>query len=439
MRPADERLAQILDALQDLAAGELDRRLDISPAHDELDALAHAANVIGGELAFTTERLTRARDAAEQASKAKNLFLRNISHELRTPLSAILGIAELLQTPGLDDARRDALYARIVANVRVQLELLDDLLDLSQVESGKLALDPRQLDVHRLIAEVIESLEPSAETKGNTLTLAPDGADLRVIADPRRTRQILANLIGNAIKFTSHGHIAVRTVRQGTSVAIEVEDTGIGVDPAHVDRLFEQFMQADPSIARRFGGSGLGLALSRRLAREMGGDITIVSSSSGRGTTFRLTLPQPHAEADAPRAGARAAPAAPPALDGVCVLLVDDHEDIRTPVAMLLASRGATVYEAASGGEAIELGTRAEIALILMDVRMPDIDGLEATRRLRALGVRTPIVALTADVLVDDQDAYADAGCTTQFAKPIDIDRLTALIHGLARTPDDAA
>lgn len=433
MRSADPRLAAILDALQDIASGDLQRRLEISSAHDEIDAIAHAINVVGGELDFTTRRLQRARDEAERSSEAKTVFLRNISHDLRTPLSAVLGMAQLLQLPQLDTARRNDLYARIIANVRAQAELLDDLLDLSQVESGRLTIECVPMSLAPMLAEVISSVEISARHKGLQILLDPP-SELTVNADRKRLRQILVNIIGNAIKFTSQGAISVRAGSEGADVIVDVADTGIGIHPEHAERLFELFTQADASIAPRFGGSGLGLALARALARQMEGEITIVATALGTGTTFRLRLPRwqgPSANADDQAASASAIARGERLLDGICVLVVDDQEDVRTPLVSLLVSRGATVVEAENGREAIERGLRPGLDVVLMDVRMPDISGLEATRRLRDLLVATPIIAVTADVVATHRKDYLDAGFTAHLAKPVEIEGLIALIHGV--------
>ncbi|MDX2090141.1 MAG: ATP-binding protein [Kofleriaceae bacterium] len=431
--PEDDRIQQILDALQEIAAGNLDTRIEISPAHDEIDAIAHAVNVVGGELDYTTRGLARARMEAERANASKTEFLRNLSHELRTPLSVILGIAEVLSLPGIDEERRVDLCARIISNARAQVELLDDLLDLAQVESGKLTMQLRAHRVDELVHEVLESLEPAAHGKGLVLRPGALVENAHVLADRRRARQILVNVIGNAVKFTAHGEIVVTAQVRDHDLAIDITDTGIGMSAVQTARVFEPFVQADASISGRFGGSGLGLALSRRLAREMAGDLVILSTELGRGTTFRLTLPRWRTRelADVTEHGTTHARQRD--LGAVTILLVDDVEDVRTPTALLLATFGAHVIEAGGGREAIELGQDPGLDLILMDVRMPDIDGLEATRQLRARGVTTPIVALTADVLVEDPHAITKAGCTTQLAKPIDVDRLVEVIRHLTQ------
>lgn len=425
------RLTEILDALQDMAAGDLESRVPISPNHDELDALAHAVNVVGGELQYTTRRLARARDEAEQANHAKSDFLRNVSHEIRTPLSAILTITQLLQDANVDPSRRDDLYERILANGRSLIALVDDLLDLAKVESGKLAIEIRPVLLRDAIADVERNLESDAQRKHIVLHFDVD--EHAVSADPRRLRQILLNVVGNSIKFTERGRVLVRADRHDGVVHVDVLDTGIGVAPEHAVHLFEPFAQGDMATARRFGGTGLGLALSRRLARAMHGELAIVETAAGKGTTVRLSLPAVDQLPAAAPPGMRRPRPDRTLLAGMRVLIADDHEDVREPLAMLLDNRGAHVVEAAGGMEAVAIASRERFDLILMDVRMPDLDGLEATRRLRAAGVSTPIIAMTADVVLERQQEYLDAGYTAQFAKPMDIDHLTSLLRAYRR------
>jgi signal transduction histidine kinase len=430
----DKRLEEILEALQDIAAGDLGRRLELSAARDELDAIGHAINVVGGELEFTTERLKRARDEAERTSDAKTVFLRNVSHDLRTPLAAILGMAQLLQVPGLDEGQRRQLCERIVANVHIQAGLLDELIDLSQVESGELAIEMLPIPAREVLGEVVTGLEATALRKGLALDLEPSDAapaELLVLADRRRLRQILENVLGNAIKFTTQGRIVARAAREERDVAIDVVDTGIGIERSNVARIFEPFSQAEPSIGARFGGSGLGLALTRGLARRMGGDLALIATEPGVGTTFRLRLPA--WQGGAPRGDVPVAAllAEHRALDELSILVVDDQDDIRTSLAALLRLRGASVVEAASGSEAIQRVQQARPDVILMDVRMPGIGGLEATRRLRAMGFGAPIVAVTADVSAAGGQGYQSAGFSAQMVKPIDVERLIVTIRGL--------
>jgi signal transduction histidine kinase/ActR/RegA family two-component response regulator len=433
-----ERLADLLDTLEHMAGGDLAQRIPISSAHDDLDAIAHAVNVLAGELQYASSDLREARDRAEEANRAKTVFLRNVSHEIRTPLSAILGIAHLLRSHDLTGTGRDDLLDRLLSNGRVLLGLVDELLDLSKVESGKLDFDPRPMSVSNAIADVLQLLGPEAQQKGLSLSsvVAPDTEDT-VVADPRRVRQILMNLVGNAIKFTERGEIRVRLAEEDSGrVHVDVSDTGIGLSPSRSEVLFEPFTQADASISRRFGGTGLGLALSRRLARAMGGDLAVVAGAPGKGTTLRLTLvpaTESHARSN-PRMRV-ASPVASSELSGLRLLLAEDNPDIRVSTTALLTHLGAEVVEAVDGVEAVDLCAREVFDLVLMDVRMPRLDGLEATRMLRKQGVGVPIVALTADAVHEHRQECLAAGCSAHVAKPIDVDRLIAIIREMAPAP----
>jgi signal transduction histidine kinase/CheY-like chemotaxis protein len=434
-----ERLAGLLDVLEDMAGGNVARRAPISPAHDELDALAHAVNVIVGELEYASADLRSAKERAEEANRAKTVFLRNVSHEMRTPLSAIMGLAQLLRSGDFAALRRDDLHQRILSNGRLLLGLVDELLDLSKIESGKLDIDPQPMSVANAIAEIRDVLENEAHAKGlELLAEVPPDANEAALADAKRVRQILMNLVGNAIKFTDRGEVRIRLSvdGRGQSVDVEVSDTGIGLSPEQGARLFEPFTQADPSISRRFGGTGLGLALSRRLARSMGGDLAIVGGAPGKGTTLRLSLPtasrtaraRPEpVEADGPDSSKPLSSE----LRGLRLLLAEDNPDIRIATTALLRCVGAEVVEAADGFEAVGLCTRDAFDVVLMDVRMPRLDGLEATRALRGLGVVVPIVALTADAVLEHRDECLAAGCSAHVPKPVDIDHLIGMIRGL--------
>jgi signal transduction histidine kinase len=445
------RVTQLLEALEHMAGGDLDRRIAISDAHDDVDAIAHGVNVLVGELQYTSAGLHRAKLEAEDANRAKTAFLRNISHEIRTPLSAILGLAELLSGErATDEARRAELLARLSSNGRVLLALVDDLLDLAKVEAGRLQLEPVAVDPLAVIAEAVANLASEAERKGLRLTAQATSALPPLIStDPKRLRQILTNLIGNAIKFTERGGIGVHVaaVAGAAKLEITVADTGIGLTPAQAAQLFAPFQQGDGSIAQRFGGSGLGLALSRRLAEGMGGTIEIATTAPGVGTTFRLVLPAPTAAlptgptapttpttpTTTPPTAAAPRRTRPRPLAGVRLLLADDNRDIREPIMELLQASGAEVVEADNGLSALELALHGSFDVVLMDVRMPGIDGLEATRRLRQAGARVPIVALTADAVEEHRKECLAAGCDGYVTKPVELKTLLDVVGGLLR------
>jgi signal transduction histidine kinase/CheY-like chemotaxis protein len=427
------RVADLLEALEQMAGGDHARRAPISSAHDELDAIAHAVNVLVGELQYASRGLRESRDRAEEANRAKTTFLRNVSHEIRTPLSAILGIAQLLHSAELVPARRRDLVGRILSNGRLLLDLVDELLDLSKIESGRIDIDACPMSAHAVASEVLSVLEPEAEKKTLQLSLGSTGGEHFVHADPKRLRQILLNVVGNAIKFTERGEVRVRLRRESPEcVHIDVTDTGIGLPPAQAALLFEPFSQADASISRRFGGTGLGLALSRRLARAMGGELAVTEGAPGVGTTVRLTLPGATEPSVGSRPGASAAGGAIPELRGLRVLLADDNEDLRCAMAALLTPLGVDVIEACDGVEAVAIARREALDLVLMDMRMPRLDGIDATRQLRELGLRVPIIALTADAVLEHRRECLAAGCTAHVAKPVDFDALVDVIQELA-------
>jgi signal transduction histidine kinase len=428
---ADSRVEQLLEALQEMAGGDLERRVPISPAHDELDAIAHGVNVLVGELRYTAAGLRRAKLEAEASSQAKSNFLRNISHEIRTPLSAILGLARLLDTPpsGASDDRRHELLARLVSNGQVLLALVDDLLDLSKVEASRLDFESRAVAPLEVVAAAIANLQSEADRKGLGLSIEPVGVVPTILTDGRRLSQILTNLIGNAIKFTERGAIRVRVSAStdGERLEIAVVDTGMGLTAAQAEALFSPFQQGDASIARRFGGTGLGLALSRRLAEGLGGTVELAGSAPGAGSTFRVSLPARRAEAPPP-SRAPVAPPRPGELAGVRLLLADDNEDIREPIVELLELLGAQVIEAEDGHTAMRLALEGQLDVVLMDVRMPDLDGLEVTRRLRRAGARVPIIALTADAVEEHRQECLAAGCDDYVTKPVELARLVEAV-----------
>lgn len=411
-----------------MAGGDVEHRAMVSEAHDAVDAIAHGLNVIVGELDYAARNLRRAKEEAEAASRAKTAFLSNVSHEIRTPLSTIMGMSELLASPSITQERREVLRKRIVSNGRALVRLLDDLLDLSKVEADKTEFDMHPVAPLAVAHEVIANLEGEALQKGLSLVVDPTSGD-RAIAnvDRRRLAQILSNLVVNAIKFTDEGGVVLAVHGRGDVVYIDVSDTGIGLTDAQVRRLFEPFQQADDSISKRYGGTGLGLALSKRLAEGMGGTLAVLKSDVGLGTTFRLTLLASTTHADAQEADA-IDERAWGKLAGMRVLLAEDHQDVRTLTAELLRLAGAEVVEVGDGMQAMTAVANDTFDALLMDIRMPRVDGLEATRRLRASGVRVPIVALTADALSEHKSECLAAGCDAYLPKPLDLDRLIDLL-----------
>lgn len=288
-----DRVEAFLATLARMAGGEPWLRLPTSGERDALDAIAFSVNVLAQELTYKVEDLRQAKEAAEAANRAKTTFLANISHEIRTPLTAIIGFAELLQGYPADPSMNERYVTRIARNGQVLLRLIDDILDLSKFEAGHLALDKARFALRPFLMELVEGFEAEATAKGLKLKVTMrTSLPTEVTTDAARLRQILINVVGNALKFTSEGFVELVLGQDAPDrLSIAVVDSGVGIDPAHCAALFRPFSQGGPEISRRHGGSGLGLALSRRLARALDGDLELVRSTPGGGSEFRLVLP----------------------------------------------------------------------------------------------------------------------------------------------------
>lgn len=375
--------------------------------------------------------LVEAKDAAEGANRAKSNFLTNMSHELRTPLTAILGFGSILQSAHPEDSEA---VETIIRNGEHLLGLLDDMLDLAKVESGRMELDLAPTDLAQLLDDVVRLYSARASSVGLRLVAVVDGGLPALIhSDGLRIRQVLSNLIANAIKFTQQGVIEVRARRDGNQLAITVSDTGVGIEPKHLERIFDAFTQADSSTTRLYGGTGLGLSISRSLAELLGGELT-VESEPGRGSRFTLWLPATEIRPiESVSAGSEdGAEAALPR--GKRVLLAEDGADNRRLLTLLLKREGLDVITVEDGAQACDAVEQADAAgepydAILMDVQMPVLDGHEATRRLREAGQTLPIVAVTAHARNEDRDAAYAAGCDGFVTKPIDIDQLRSILR----------
>jgi signal transduction histidine kinase len=417
-----ERLATILKALEDMAAGKLDRRAPISPDHDEIDAIAYTVNVLVAELHFTVDRLARAEREAQEANQQKSLFLRNVSHELRTPLAAMLSYTNLLSRSQLDGDQMKAVE-RIRANGDALHHLIEDLLDVVRIEAGKLQLVLEPVSPADVATDVVQSLLLQAKSKGLRLTLsiAPD-LPCSIVTDSRRLRQILMNLVGNALKFTDRGEVAVslRMDDRLNKLIIDVTDTGIGLREADKEQLFFAFVQSDTGR----GGVGLGLVLARQLSRALSGDLDLVSSEPGQGSRFRVQLDIAGSSYSRPATSTPSISKPDVDLRGLSVLLAEDNADLLSACAALLELFGCSVEKVRNGAQAIDCVSSRHFDVVLMDMQMPILDGLEATRRLREVGFKGAIFALSAHAMADDRKRFIAAGCNDHIAKPIDIERL---------------
>jgi CheY-like chemotaxis protein/nitrogen-specific signal transduction histidine kinase len=387
------------------------------------------------ELRRRLREVEAARDAAVRSSQAKSELLASVSHELRTPMTAILGYADLLRRQVESPASQE-LLATIRRNGEQLLAILNDVLDLSKIEAGELAVESLRVDPLGVVDEVVAMMRAPAEARGLELVVAHDSPlPSSIESDPLRVRQILLNLVSNAVKFTERGRVEIRV---STDVArqrlvLRVVDTGIGMSAERVATLFRPFDQGEASTARLFGGTGLGLVISRHLARRLGGDL-VVSSVRGEGSVFEASIALGRAGDYAPRVTAaeaassrpRVAPPAsnlPPPMTGTA-LLVEDTDDVRRLMRAYLSTSGLAVTCAADGVQAVQEGLKAltgdaPFGVVFMDMHMPRMDGYEATAKLRAAGYTRPIVALTASAMIGDRERCLAAGCDDYLAKPV--------------------
>ncbi|MGZ3726109.1 MAG: response regulator [Pseudobdellovibrio sp.] len=378
--------------------------------------------------ALLYESECRAREQAEAANNLKSTFLANMSHEIRTPLNALIGFNELLRSDSLSTETRHEYHNIIKRNGELLLGLIDDILDLTKVEAGHIQLEIASVKLADLLEEVSAFMKIKASGKKLKFILETVGElPERIQTDQIRLKQILNNIIGNAIKFTTMGHVktTLSMDRDRNMMIFTVSDTGIGIRPEVRDKLFQPFSQADASVTRRYGGTGLGLALSKKLAEELGGNLYLQESGEGEGAVFTIEVSNnlkltPKAETQLPNQDR--------CLKGRRILVVDDSHDNQFLLQQILKRHGVYVDLAENGEVGVDKALNENYDIVLMDVQMPVLDGHSATKKLRSKNYVAPIIALTAHAMLDDRNKCIEVGCTDYLTKPIRADQLIQMI-----------
>jgi signal transduction histidine kinase/ActR/RegA family two-component response regulator/HPt (histidine-containing phosphotransfer) domain-containing protein len=439
-RLSDDELGELTDAFNSMLGRIETQNSQLVAAHDELEE----------RVAARTVELELARERAEAANRAKSAFLANMSHEIRTPMTAILGYSDMLLERQTTAEKRDAYVATIARNGRHLLSIINDILDLSKIEAGKLVLEKIECSPLHLLADTVSVMGARAAEKRLEFEVRVEGPIPEVVVtDPTRVRQILVNLLSNAIKFTERGRVVLRVMARVSrdddeaDLIIEVEDSGIGMTPEQIEGIFAPFTQADQTMTRRYGGTGLGLTISHSLTEALGGTISVHSVPDG-GSTFRVELPLgplgdvAMIEAPNPTLWRQPEGTSPNAvrLYGR-VLLAEDGADNRRLIAAMLTQAGAQVDCVDNGADAVKRAQEAQAAgrpyhVVLMDMQMPVLDGYSATRQLRQASYDGAIVALTAHATTADRQRCLDAGCDEYASKPVARAELLAVVAGFS-------
>jgi PAS domain S-box-containing protein len=418
-----------------------DRKL----SEEALRKAQKAAEEANAERQRLLESERAARSETERASRMKDEFLATLSHELRTPLNAVLGWATALRAGHFLTEELEQGLETIERNARVQAQIIEDLLDMSRIISGKVRLDVQRVDLPAVVAEAIETVRVSASAKGVRLQTIIDPVNAPVTGDPNRLQQVFWNLLSNAIKFTPKGgRIQVLLERVDSHVEVSIIDTGEGISPEFLPYIFDRFQQADASTTRRHGGLGLGLAIVKQLVELHGGSVRVKSSGTGKGATFIVSLPltvlhplEEPWERVHPQSKPRDLPSIPAiSLNNVSVLVIDDELDARNLLKLLLESAGAVVYLAQSAEQGMEHLLTKSVDVLICDIGMPDVDGYSLMRRIRALDdsqkSEVAAVALTAYARLEDRTEAMSAGFQNHLPKPVEPAELLAVVHSLA-------
>jgi signal transduction histidine kinase/ActR/RegA family two-component response regulator len=427
-------LSMISRRMHGLAHADTESAVPFGTRGDEIGSMARAVATFRDHeinrlrLCESRDELLRITAAAEASNMAKSAFLANMSHEIRTPLNGILGMAQVLANGELSEFQHNGVHT-ILASGQTLLALLNDVLDLSKIDADKLEIAPADCVIRDVLLGLHKLFLPCAAEKGIELRLAvDDSVPVHLKFDPNRVRQCVSNLVSNAIKFTNAGHVSIavsHSVATDTKhqITVTIADTGQGMRPEVVAKLFSEFFQADASSTRRHGGTGLGLAIARKLARMMGGDVA-VTSTAGEGSIFTFTFSAERGNASAVSvSSAMAQDRGSVTLNGIRILIVDDNAVNRQIARLMLAPYGASIKEAVNGKEALAALAEAPFDLMLLDVHMPVMDGIEAIHRIRANEASwcdIPVIALTANAMSGDRERFLMAGMTGYTAKPIE-------------------
>lgn len=428
-RKLNKNLIELNNAAVLVGQGDFSRTVPVQ-SKDELGQLAQSLNQMTANL----QKQINEREAAEHASQVKNLFLANMSHEIRTPLNAILGFSELLQDPHLSEEEKKH-YLDIVRRTGSNLTtIINDILDISKVEAEQIEIEMTSFSLPFLIKDLSLLLDMRCKQKGLSLQFKQKGdISTYIFSDALRLRQILLNIISNAIKFTEHGTVSVTYEVSDSYLLFTVTDSGVGISSDQAERLFKPFSQGDDSVRKKYGGTGLGLILSQRLAQLLGGDVGLLNSQTGVGSTFFVKvsyMPSSQQEVESLSLNEQNAlfRQEEKHLYDKRILVVEDTHENQLLIRLYLEKLGVHVELANNGQEGIEKVLAQDYDLVLMDMQMPVKDGYEATRVLRAQGVTLPIIALTGYAMKGDREKCLAAGCNDYFSKPIDRNRLIQVL-----------